>query len=74
MLGVGECLRHTFVLRKFLEWGNIDLVMQALGHADVKTTQIYLEFPEGFLKDVFSDWIPDVKNRLQSLDKNGAKA
>jgi len=29
--------------------------MQALGHADVKTTQIYLEFPEGFLKDVFSD-------------------
>ena len=27
---------------------------------DVKTTQIYLEFPEGFLKDVFSDWIPDV--------------
>ncbi len=41
---------------------------------DVKTTQIYLEFPEGFLKDVFSDWIPDVKNRLQNLDRNSAKA
>jgi len=53
-----------FSLRKLLEWGNIYLVMQALGYADVKTTQIYLEFPEGFLKDVFSDWIPDVKNRL----------
>jgi len=47
--------------------------MQALGHADVKTTQIYLEFPEGFLKDVFSDWIPDVKNRLQNIDRNHAK-
>ena len=67
-------LRHTFALRKLLEWGNIYLVMQALGHADVKTTQIYLEFPEGFLKDVFSDWIPDVRNRLQNLDKTGAKA
>ena len=67
-------LRHTFALRKLLEWGNIYLVMQALGHADVKTTQVYLEFPEGFLKDVFSDWIPDVRNRLQNLDKTGAKA
>jgi len=48
--------------------------MQALGRADVKTTQIYLEFPESFLKDVFSDWIPDVKNRLKNLDKTDIKA
>jgi len=35
---------------------------------------IYLEFLEGFLKDVFSDWIPDVKNIVQNLVKTGAKA
>jgi len=46
-------LRHTFALRKLLELGNIYLVMQMLGHADVKTTQIYLEFPKDYLKEVF---------------------
>ncbi len=67
-------LRHTFALRKLLEWGNIYLVMQALGHADVKTTQIYLEFPNGYLKEVFGKWIPDINAKLQSTEKTGAKA
>ena len=56
-------LRHTFALRKLLELGNIYLVMQMLGHADVKTTQVYLEFPEGYLKEVFSTWLPNIKNK-----------
>lgn len=67
-------LRHTFALRKLLEWGNIYLVMQALGHADVKTTQIYLEFPNGYLKEVFGKWIPDINGKMQSIKKTGAKA
>jgi uncharacterized protein YdaT len=32
-----------------------------LGHTDVKTTQIYLEFPEGYLKEVFQKWIPEIQ-------------
>jgi len=38
------------------------------------TTQIYLEFPEGFLKDVFSDWIPDVNKKMQNIKETGANA
>jgi len=52
----------------------ICLVMQTLGHADVKTTQIYLEFPNGYLKEVFGKWIPDINGKLQSIKKTGAKA
>ncbi len=54
-------LRHTFALRKLLEIGNIYLVKEMLGHSDVKTTQIYLEFPEGYLKEVFQKWIPEIQ-------------
>lgn len=59
-------LRHTFALRKLLELGNIYLVSQMLGHSDVKTTQIYLDFPEGYLKEVFSDWLPRYKKTTKS--------
>lgn len=59
-------LRHTFALRKLLELGNIYLVMQMLGHANVKTTQIYLEFPKDYLKEVFDKWIPEIQKRIDS--------
>ena len=67
-------LRHTFALRKLLELGNIYLVSQLLGHQDVKTTQVYLEFPNGYIKDVFSDWLPTAQNRLQNVAETGARA
>ncbi len=59
-------LRHTFALRKLLELGNIYLVSQMLGHSDVKTTQIYLDFPEGYLKEVFSEWLPRYQKTVKS--------
>jgi site-specific recombinase XerC len=40
--------------------------MQMLGHADVKTTQIYLEFPKDYLKEVFDKWIPEVQKQVAS--------
>lgn len=61
-------LRHTFALRKLLELGNIYLVKELLGHSNVNTTQIYLEFPNGFIKEVFSDWLPQIEN---NIDKEG---
>lgn len=61
-------LRHTFALRKLLELGNIYLVSQMLGHSDVKTTQIYLDFPEGYLKEIFSDWLPRYQNSDNSSE------
>ena len=48
--------------------------MQALGHADVKTTQIYLQFPNGYIKEVFGKWIPDIKRKMQKVKETGAEA
>ena len=61
-------LRHTFALRKLLELGNIYLVMQMLGHADVKTTQVYLDFPNGYIKEIFSTWLPEIQGKMKSAD------
>ena len=33
-----------------------------------------LEFPNGYLKEVFGKWIPDINSKLQSIKKSGAKA
>lgn len=57
-------LRHTFALRKLLELGNIYLVKELLGHSSVTTTQIYLDFPNGFIKEIFSDWLPQIENNI----------
>jgi len=59
-------LRHTFALRKLLELGNIYLVKELLGHSSVTTTQIYLDFPNGFIKEVFSDWLPQINNKVDN--------
>lgn len=56
-------LRHTFALRKLLELGNIYLVSQMLGHSDIKTTTIYLQFPDGYLREIFEKWIPETKSK-----------
>ncbi|MBU1875327.1 tyrosine-type recombinase/integrase [bacterium] len=50
-----HCLRHTFALRKLLELNNISLVKELLGHCSVKVTEIYTQFPETFLKQIFDE-------------------
>ncbi len=57
-------LRHTFALRKLLELGNIYLVKEMLGHSSVNTTQIYLQFPDGYIKDVLSVWLPQSNEKV----------
>lgn len=37
-------LRHTFAVRRWLETGDILLVKEEMGHASVKTTEIYTKF------------------------------
>ncbi|MCF7741518.1 MAG: tyrosine-type recombinase/integrase [Candidatus Marinimicrobia bacterium] len=39
-----HCLRHTFAIRTYFETRDIYLVKKLLGHASVKTTEIYAEF------------------------------
>ena len=59
-------LRHTFALRKLLELGNIYLVKEMLGHSSVNTTQIYLQFPKGYIKEVLADWLPQINDKIDS--------
>jgi len=33
-----------------------------------------MDTTEGFLKDVFSDWIPDVNSKMQNIKKTGVEA
>ncbi len=66
-------LRHTFALRKLLELGNIYLVKEMLGHSSVNTTQIYLQFPDGYIKEVLSDWLPQANGKVDNETMKIAK-
>lgn len=66
-------LRHTFALRKLLELGNIYLVKEMLGHSSVNTTQIYLQFPDGYIKEVLADWLPQINDKVDSETMKIAK-
>ncbi len=66
-------LRHTFALRKLLELGNIYLVKEMLGHSSVNTTQIYLQFPKGYIKEVLADWLPQINSKVDSETMKIAK-
>ena len=35
-----------------------------LGHSSVNTTQIYLQFPDGYIKDVLSVWLPQSNEKV----------
>ncbi len=48
-------LRHTYALRTLLKTNNIALVKEALGHSDISTTMIYLNFPQEYLKKVLTE-------------------
>ncbi|PIS28185.1 MAG: hypothetical protein COT43_06990 [Candidatus Marinimicrobia bacterium CG08_land_8_20_14_0_20_45_22] len=50
-----HCLRHTFALSQLMATNNLSLVKELLGHADVRTTEIYTKFPREFLKQIFND-------------------
>ena len=39
-----HCLRHTFAVRRYLLTRDIYLVKQEMGHASVKTTEVYAQF------------------------------
>ncbi len=66
-------MRHTFALRKLLELGNIYLVKEMLGHSSVITTQIYLQFPDGYIKEVLADWLPQANNKVDNETMKIAK-
>jgi integrase/recombinase XerD len=51
-------LRHTFAARTLLAQKNPYLVKTLLGHQSITTTEIYLQFPEGYLKDILSEEYP----------------
>ena len=50
-----HCLRHTFAMRKLMETNNISIVKELLGHSSTKVTEIYTQFPRGYLTQVFKD-------------------
>ena len=41
-----KSFRHTYAVRRITTTGNIYQVMREMGHTQVTTTQLYLEFPE----------------------------
>ena len=51
-------LRHTFAARTLISQKNPYLVKTLLGHKSITTTEIYLQFPEGYLKDILSESTP----------------
>jgi site-specific recombinase XerD len=48
-------LRHTFAARALTETRNIQMVKQLMGHQDIHTTEIYLNFPIDYLKEVIGE-------------------
>lgn len=47
-------LRHTFAARTLITTKNPYLVKTLLGHQSITTTEIYLQFPEGYLRDILA--------------------
>ncbi|MCK4446654.1 MAG: tyrosine-type recombinase/integrase [Candidatus Marinimicrobia bacterium] len=60
-------LRHTFALKMLLQYGNIYIVKELLGHHSVSTTEIYLKFPFDYLKQVFERKI-EINQMMENID------
>ncbi|NQT25334.1 tyrosine-type recombinase/integrase [candidate division KSB1 bacterium] len=45
--------RHTFAVRTWLKTSDIYAVKKLLGHTTVSVTEIYMKFPEAYLKQIF---------------------
>lgn len=64
VLPEGQCthmLRHTFANHFMMNGGNILVLKEILGHADIKMTMIYAHFSPAHLEDAF------LRNPLTSL-------
>lgn len=60
-------LRHSFALKMLLQFGNIYIVKELLGHHSVSTTEIYLKFPFDYLKQVFERKI-EINQKMENID------
>lgn len=49
-------LRHGFAVRAVKSGMNIVAVRDLLGHADIETTQVYLQFSDGDTKQQYAKW------------------
>lgn len=47
-------LRHTFACNTLMRTNNLMMVKSLLGHASVLTSEIYLQFPEDYLKEMLT--------------------
>ena len=47
-------LRHTFAARTLIKTNNPYVVKSVLGHQSLSTTEIYLDFPEDYLKEMLT--------------------
>ncbi len=47
-------LRHTFAATTLIRTNNAMVVKSLLGHASLSTTEIYLQFPEDYLKEMLT--------------------
>jgi len=48
-------LRHTFAASTLIRTNNPFVVKSILGHASLQTTEIYLQFPEDYLKEMLTE-------------------
>ncbi|NQT61655.1 MAG: tyrosine-type recombinase/integrase [Candidatus Marinimicrobia bacterium] len=48
-------LRHTFACNTLIRTNNLMIVKSLLGHASVQTSEIYLQFPEDYLKEMLTE-------------------
>lgn len=44
-----------------------------LGHSSVNTTQIYLQFPKGYIKEVLAVWLPQINDKVDNETMKIAK-
>jgi len=62
-------LRHTYALRKLMEYDNVVLVQKLLGHQNVETTMIYTNFDSKYLEEVLTK-----KSQTPSASEPGTRA
>lgn len=77
-LPVGQCthvLRHTFASHFMMNGGNILVLKEILGHADIKMTMVYAHFAPDHLEDAITKnplhglkWTPPVGGRMATDD------
>jgi len=59
-----KSMRHTYGIRRITETGDIFQVAREMGHKDVTTTQLYLQFPEQRRLDDFPSLRKYIENNM----------